>query len=188
MKDIINEIKSAYAAEHGMGSWEEFMEWNTLTHASLERIEKHMDEVVLRIEKHYQRSVQQILEHLRETSDQLEMHQGYESKLSQETKDLISKFDEHESTYGHHYEELIESRKRLQKLKLNIQVDSLRNLVQELKKNWKPKTRLFEGKLIQGSKSGDEIKFTQFYDAHTHEWTTEAIAFRGYLFHELKLL
>lgn len=181
MKDIINKVKSSYAAEHGKGSWEEFMDWNTLTHTSLERIEKHMDELILRIEKHYQRSVQQIIEHLREISAQLEMHQGYESKLSLETKDLISKFDDHQSTHGHHYEELIESRKRLQKLKLNIQVDSLKNLVQELKKNWEPKTRLFEGKLIHGSKSGDEIKFTQYFDEFSCQWTTKVDAFRGFI-------
>ena len=182
MKDIIEEIKMSYAAEHGKKSWKEFMDWNTLTHTSLERMEKHLDEVVLRIEKHYQRDVQLIVEHLREVSAQLEMHQGYESKQTLETKDLINNLDDQNYSYGKHYEELIESRLRLEKLKLNIQVHNLKNLIKNLKCKWKPKTRLFEGKLIHGSKAGDDIEFTQYYDEYNCEWTTEEFAFRGYIF------
>ena len=181
MKDIINEIKTAYATEHGKGSWEEFMDWNTLTHTSLERMEKHMDEVVLRIEKHYQRSVKQIIEQLREVSAQLEMHQGYESKLTQDAKHLINNLDDQENTFGKHYEELIENRLRLEKLKLNIQLDNLKNYVKSLKEKWKPKTRINNGLLVHGSKSGDEIQFTQFYDEYSCEWTTEEAAFRGFI-------
>lgn len=187
MKDFINEIKAAYAAEHGKGSWEEFIDWNTLTHTSLEKMEKHMDVLILRIEKHYQRYVQQIVEHLREVSGQLEMNQGYESKLTQEAKELINNLEDQDYAYGKHYEELIESRIRLEKLKLNIQIDNLKIWIQDLKSKWKPQTRLFEGKLIHGSKAGDEIQFTQYYDEYSCEWTTEEAAFRGFLFKTISI-
>lgn len=181
MKDIINEIKTAYAVEHGKGSWEEFMDWNTLTHTSLERMEKHMDELILRIERHYQRDVQQIAEHLREVSVQLEMHQGFESKLTKEAKDLINNLGDHKYNCGPHYEELLENTTRLEKLKLNIQVENLKILIQSLKDKWQPKTRFFEGKLIHGSKAGDDVQFTQYFDVYSCEWTTEEIAFRAFV-------
>lgn len=181
MKDIVEEIKTGYAAEHGKGSWEEFMDWNTLTHTSHEKMEKHMDEVVLRIEKHYERDFQKIVENLREVSAQLELHQGFESKLTQEAKELINNLGDCEHTYGSHYDELIESKLRLEKLKLNIQIDNLKKLIQDLKSKWKPKTRLIEGKLIHGSKAGDEIQFTQYFDECSCEWVTEEVAFRGYI-------
>lgn len=181
MKDIVEEIKTDYAAEHGKESWKELMDWNTLTHTSLERMEKHMDEVISRVEKYYKREMTIFGSLLREMTAQLEMYQGYESKMTEEAKGLICNIDDLENTYGPHYQELIENRMRLEKLKMNVQVGNLKNLINDLKSNWNPKTRLIDGKLIHGSKSGDEINFTQFFDEYTCEWTTKEVAFRGYI-------
>lgn len=181
MKNIINEIKTEYAAEHGKGSWEEFMDWNTLTHSSLERMENHMNEVIYRIEKFYNREMTIFGSFVRELTAQLEMHQGYESKMTGEAKELVKLHEAEESIIEPYNETLSESRLRLEKLKLNIQIISLKNYVQSLKEYWKPRTRIYQGKLVHGSKSGDEINFTQFYDEYTCEWTSEENAFRGYV-------
>lgn len=181
MKSIINEIKTEYAAEHGKGSWEEFMDWNTLTHSSLERMEKHMDEVISRVEKYYKRDMIIFSSLVMELTAQLEMYQGYESKMTEEAKRLVLLYDNTNNLSGPHDEQLTESRLRLDKLKLNLQLNSLKNYVQSLKEHWEPKTRIYQGRLVHGSKKEDEIEFVQYFDVFSGEWTTEEIAFRGYV-------
>lgn len=185
MKDIIKEVKSAYAAEHGMGSWEEFMDWNTLTHTSLERMEKHMDEVISRVAKYFQREINKLVEPLPEMQKLLKKYQGDVSNITKSEIGSLNLTEYSEIMTESYYEELIENKRRIDKLKYNIQVNKLKYLAASLKGIWNPKTRLIEGTMVHGSKKGEEIKFTQFYDQYSCEWTTKEAAFRNYLLNEI---
>lgn len=82
--------------------------------------------------------------------------------------------------------QLEESYLKLQKLKANIHTQALLEYVDKVKKVWKPKTKQFTGMHYHGSKSGDEETVTLYFDEYSLEWTTEEMAFRGYLFNKVK--
>lgn len=89
-----------------------------------------MNEVIFRIEKFYKREMTIFDPFLGELTAQLEMHQGYESKMIEEAKELVKLHEAEESITEPYNENLPESRLRLEKLRVNIQIDSLKNYIQ----------------------------------------------------------
>jgi hypothetical protein len=52
----------------------------------------------------------------------------------------------------------------------------------ELKENWKPKTKTKTGYGYHGSRKGDKIEYTLYFDEYRGEWTTKKRAFQGLVF------
>lgn len=71
---------------------------------------------------------------------------------------------------------------KLQRLKANVHTKILSDYVAKMKSDWKPKSKIFTGHHLHGSKSGDEDTIELFYDEYHHVWTTEDIAFKGFVF------
>lgn len=59
---------------------------------------------------------------------------------------------------------------------------TLKEIIDELKLKWVPKTKPQVGYGYHGSNKGDEIEFTLYFDEYRCEWTTKDIAFKGYVF------
>ncbi len=70
---------------------------------------------------------------------------------------------------------------RLQKLKLNIHLDNLQRFVQEVKKQWIPRSKEIEGQFYHGSSKGLDLKVSLYWDELRCIWTTKELAFQGYL-------
>ncbi len=70
---------------------------------------------------------------------------------------------------------------RFQKLKLNIHLDNLQRFVQEVKKQWVPKTKEVEGQFYHGSSKGMDLKILLYWDELRCTWTTKELAFQGHL-------
>jgi hypothetical protein len=60
------------------------------------------------------------------------------------------------------------------------------HLLSELKKKWIPRTKTENGYGYHGSSKGDEITYTLYFDVYSGNWTTKNMAFRGFVFNEIK--
>lgn len=75
-----------------------------------------------------------------------------------------------------------QSMERLQKLKANIHVWKILEYIDNLRKKWKPKTRISEFEVYHGSQKGDIKLITQYWDEYRCVWTDREAAFKGYVF------
>jgi len=62
-------------------------------------------------------------------------------------------------------------------------MDELKNVIKKLKSSWKPKTKEAVATISHGSKEGDIIEYTLYFDVYRNEWTSERRAFQGFVFH-----
>lgn len=80
------------------------------------------------------------------------------------------------------YEELLDEEiLRLKRLQLNIQVAKLNKVIEDLRMKWKPKTKISSA----WSHKGEEVQERVFFNPFTGNWTTEQLAFRGFLLNEI---
>lgn len=70
----------------------------------------------------------------------------------------------------------------------NEELLTIKNFISKLRDNWKPKKETKTGYGYHGSKKGDEIKYTVYFDEYRTEWTTEDRAFEGLVFKEISNL
>ena len=58
----------------------------------------------------------------------------------------------------------------------------MHSFIGELKSKWNPETETKTGYGYHGSRKGDEIEYTLYFDEYRCEWTTKDRAFQGYVF------
>lgn len=88
-----------------------------------------------------------------------------------------------EMTYS---DELEKSMERLQRLKANVLQRKIRHYVAGLRYHWKPRTKVevYEG--AHGSRKGDQIEVTEYWDVYRGNWTDKRTAFQGYVLWKVK--
>lgn len=84
-----------------------------------------------------------------------------------------------------HEEYLKQSMDRLSRLKVNIHTHAISQYIDLLRSKWRPQTKTIVGTIPHGSKKGDEVINVVYYDEYNHTWTTEDIAFKGYVFNQI---
>jgi len=78
-------------------------------------------------------------------------------------------------------DQLDEERLRLQRLQLNIQTANLNKAIEDFRMKWKPKTKISSA----WNHEGEEIQERVFFNPFTEKWTTEQLAFRGFVLDEI---
>jgi hypothetical protein len=66
--------------------------------------------------------------------------------------------------------------------------ETMHSFITELKSKWNPKTETIKGTCYHGSKKGDEIEYTLYFDEYRCEWTNKDRAFKGYIFKHINTL
>lgn len=70
------------------------------------------------------------------------------------------------------------------KTKMNIE-NIIPALLEDLKESWEPKTKTEIGYGYHGSRKGDKIEYTMYFDEFRCEWTTKDSAFQGFVFEQI---
>lgn len=77
--------------------------------------------------------------------------------------------------------QLEKNNRSLTELKNCLGSVEMETLLLSMKENWKPRTKLFSGHLIHGSKKGDSYSYTMYLDEVKNIWTSKEAAFRSYV-------